>query len=72
MNKVDITVNWQSIIELGMLIATFLGTLIPLHLHLDSKMERNHSETNALINAIREDMRDFHGRLCAIEEKRKK
>jgi hypothetical protein len=27
---------------------------------------------NAQLTAIREEMRDFHGRLCAIEERNKK
>jgi hypothetical protein len=40
--------------------------------HMDAKVNANFNDTQALINAIREDMRDFHGRLCAIEERRKK
>lgn len=28
-------------------------------------------ETHALIESIKEDIKDFHGRLCAIEERRK-
>jgi hypothetical protein len=46
--------------------------------HMDSKLESNrnlsmqiHKENLDLINAIREDIRDFHGRLCSIEEKNK-
>lgn len=45
--------------------------------HMDAKLESNrnlsltiHKETQELISAIREDIRDFHGRLCAIENKR--
>jgi hypothetical protein len=41
--------------------------------HLDSKIDANAKETRDLINAIhsdiREEMKDFHGRLCAIEER---
>lgn len=29
------------------------------------------AETNALIRAIHDEIKDFHGRLCAIEERRK-
>ncbi len=40
---------------------------------LDSKIDANRVETqamiNSMINAIHEEMKDFHGRLCAIEEK---
>lgn len=41
------------------------------YLRLDKKLEQHRSETNAIIIAIREDMKDFHGRLCAIEERKK-
>lgn len=47
--------------------------------HMDIKLDANrnlilaiHKETEALISTIREDMKDFHGRLCAIEERNKK
>lgn len=37
--------------------------------HMDVKIDQNKSETNALIVSIKEEMKDFHGRLCAIEER---
>jgi hypothetical protein len=46
--------------------------------HMDGKLESNrnlsvqiHKENQDLINAIRQDIKDFHGRLCAIEERNK-
>jgi hypothetical protein len=33
--------------------------------HMDAKLEGQRN----LINAIHDEMKDFHGRLCAIEEK---
>jgi hypothetical protein len=46
--------------------------------HMDSKLESQrslilevHRETDANIKAIHEEMKDFHGRLCAIEERNK-
>lgn len=42
------------------------------YLHQDKKMEDNRRETNALINAIKEEVNDFHTRLCVIEEKGRK
>lgn len=46
--------------------------------HMDAKLDAQknlifeiHKENHALIQAIREDIKDFHGRLCAIEEKNK-
>lgn len=38
-----------------------LGTIIALYLNTDKKIE-----------AIQAEMKDFHGRLCAIEERRQK
>lgn len=51
--------------------------------HMDTKLESNrnlimaiHIETRQLVqtmhNEIKEEMKDFHGRLCAIEEKNKR
>ena len=39
--------------------------------HMDAKLEENRKETHLLLKAIHEEMKDFHGRLCAIEESRK-
>jgi|WetSurMetagenome_2_1015567.scaffolds.fasta_scaffold171123_2 hypothetical protein len=38
---------------------------------LDSKLECWRRESNALILSIHEEMKDFHGRLCAIEAAKK-
>lgn len=40
--------------------------------HMDAKLDAHSRETRDLVQAIREEIKDFHGRLCAIEEKRKK
>jgi len=40
--------------------------------YMDSKIEAHAKETQAIIQAIREEMKDFHGRLCSIEERGKK
>jgi hypothetical protein len=47
------------------LIIGMLGTFVALYIHSDSKM-------NANLKAIQDEMKDFHGRLCAIEERRNK
>lgn len=36
--------------------------------HMDAKL----ASTDALIQAIHQEMKDFHGRLCAIEERNKR
>lgn len=47
------------------IIATNLITIITLYLHLDNK-------TDKTLRAIQDEMKDFHGRLCAIEERNRK
>lgn len=39
--------------------------------HLDTKMDENRRETRELIQAIHLEMKEFHGRLCAIEERKR-
>lgn len=38
-------------------------------LHLDRKLEENRKETTQIVKAIQEEIKDFHDRLCAIEER---
>lgn len=75
-------INWIPVIELAVLAMTTLGTTVTLFMHSDSKFDRftermdqkldeNRKETYAMLNGIREEMRDFHSRLCLIEERRK-
>lgn len=47
--------------------------------HMDSLLKSNRdliyevrTETHSLINAIHLEMKDFHGRLCTIEERNKR
>ena len=40
--------------------------------HMDAKLDSNQKETNQLIKAINDEMKDFHTRLCIIEERNKK
>ncbi len=40
--------------------------------HMDAKLESNRNLIIAFHEAIKEEIKDFHGRLCAIEEKNKK
>lgn len=40
----------------------------------ESRNDYRHMEakTDAILNAIKDEIKDFHGRLCSIEEKNKK
>lgn len=53
-------INLELMISLVIVMVTVLGSTIPLHLH-----------TSSQIDAIQQEMKDFHGRLCAIEERNK-
>lgn len=50
---------------------TFFGMSISMHNALDKKLDENRKETNDILRAIQQEMKDFHGRLCTIEEKNK-
>lgn len=52
--------DWTQVLTVFAVIATNLGTVIALYIQTDTK-----------ITAIHEEMKDFHGRLCAIEERNK-
>jgi len=66
--------EWLQFLITIITIGTFLWMARSDYRHLDAKIDANHKETHAKIDANHKDMeqlmRDFHGRLCAIEEKR--
>ena len=72
------SIQWQPLIEMIIVLVTILGSTIPLYIHTDSKIEKSNEKMqeiaqrmDATLQGIREDIRDFHGRLCAIEERNK-
>jgi hypothetical protein len=53
-------VDWiQLVVVVAGILGTILGVVIPLHLH-----------TLVTLKSIQDEMKDFHGRLISIEEKR--
>jgi len=56
----DKKINLELIISLVIVMATIIGTTVPLYIHSSNQ-----------ISAIQQEMKDFHGRLCAIEERNK-
>lgn len=63
--------HWEQILTVFAVIATNLGTVLALYLQLDKKLEEHRKETNEILRGIQLEMKDFHGRLCAIEERNK-
>lgn len=53
--------DWTQVLTVFAVIATNLGTVIALYIQTDTK-----------VSAIHKEMTDFHGRLCAIEERNKR
>ncbi len=41
-------------------------------IHLDKKLDEHRKEVTQIIKAIQEETKDFHNRLCLIEERNKK
>lgn len=39
--------------------------------HMDNKLDAYRLETKSMIEAIREEIKDFHNRLCKIESEKK-
>lgn len=54
--------DWfQLLVLIGTMLGTILGVVIPFHIQNLSRLD-----------AIQQELKDFHGRLCAIEERRNK
>lgn len=64
--------NWELVISLVTIVFITLGSNISLYIHSSSQMDRQMSGIREEISAIHQEMKDFHGRLCAIEERNKK
>jgi len=66
-----IRIQWQPMIELIIVLMTILGSTIPLYIHTDNKLETALTGIRCDVKAIQDEMKDFHGKLCAIEERNK-
>jgi len=63
--------DWTQVITVFAVIATNLGTIIALYCQMDRKLDEHRNQTNSLLMGMQAEMKDFHGRLCAIEERNK-
>lgn len=62
-------INWQPLIELIVVLATIVGTTVPLYIHTDNKTNEIVREIRAEMRQFQEEIKNFHGRMCAIEER---
>jgi len=65
-------VDWTQVLTVFVVLATNLGTIISLYLQMDRKMDEHRKETHQILWSIQQEMKDFHARLCIIEERNKK
>jgi len=56
--------------NLALIVAIF-GIVIGFFFHIDKKIDSNAQNANRQIEAIYQEIKDFHGKLCAIEERKK-
>lgn len=71
--------DWTQVLTVFAVIATNLGTIIALYCQMDRKIDEHRKDTlqmlmgiQSQIHAVHTEMKDFHGRLCAIEERNKR
>jgi hypothetical protein len=50
-------------------VLVIFGSNIGLFLWARSESKADYRHTDSILQGIREDIKDFHGRLCAIEER---
>lgn len=53
------------------LIMSSIGLTITLYLHADKKLDSYAQNTDRRIEAIHQEMKQFHGKLCEIEERKR-
>lgn len=65
--------EWAQVLTVFAVVVAYFTTIIILYLHLDNKTDKTISsmreDTKQFHNDIMMEMRDFHGRLIAIEER---
>lgn len=63
--------EWAQVLILVGSNLAMLGSVIALHISQSNTINENRRETNAIINEIKDEMKDFHRRLLEIEMARK-
>lgn len=64
--------DWTQVLTVFAVIATNIGTIIALYCQMDRKFDEHRRDTTMILMSIQTEMKDFHGRLCAIEERNKR
>ena len=64
--------DYTQVLTVFAVIATNLGTIIALYCQMDRKLDEHRKDTTAILMSIQQEIKDFHARLCSIEERNKK
>ena len=72
MERIKEKFNIELIVSLIIVMATVIGSTVPLYIHSTNQIDALRQSTENHLIAIQEEMKDFHGRLCAIEERNRK
>ena len=57
----------ELIITVFAVVATNLGTIVALYMHMDKKLDAHRKESHDILKGIADEMKDFHGRLERID-----
>jgi Tfp pilus assembly protein PilO len=74
-NKIGEKMSWQSALEIvGCIggLATLLALMLGPMFYLGAKIEAFKNQMHEDMKEFREELKDYHGRLCSLEEKNKK
>ena len=68
--------DWTQVLTVFAVVISNLTTVIILYCHLDNKTDKTldaiRQDIKSFQIAVQAEMKDFHGKLCAIEERNKK
>lgn len=63
------TKNWIPHIEFAVMLITIIGLFFSLDLKIDSKIDGLNARFDQFMFEWKNECKDFHGRLCTIEER---
>lgn len=64
-------IQWQPLVEMIVVLVTILGSTIPLYLHTQDLIRSVQEDNKSFQAAMLNESKEFHGRLCIIEERNK-
>lgn len=65
----DCPTDWVLLVSVIACLFAVLGVIVGLFMHLANKMDGIRSEMHSMRLELNSEIKDFHGRLCTIEER---